>query len=215
MITAYIIRASRFPGITISDDDLVAKARAFAKQLVPGSYNVEQLTARVLHETHARQVSFAGRQEGCRIPPSLSMRLTDDGKGVISFTAGEEPIPNLTIGDVRLSAEEACNMAVSEALRRMSATTGLTETELQERGAYAPEETPGLYYSNNPKGYMKLPTPGAFYNINIIRTKHPEAGSSDGLPESEGVVLDANTGQMSSPPPIAGIRPVTLRTAFL
>ncbi len=139
------------------------------------------------------------------MPPRVAILLSNDGKILTKVLISESPISSLRVGDVKFSAEKAAELAIGEAVRRVAALTTFSENRVQELAGYAPEGLPSLYYSNDTLGKVNgLPTPGAFYNVKVIRTRPASTSESDRLLDHLYVTVDANTGQFGAPPGIAG-----------
>ncbi len=196
-------------GPSLASKALEQVARERAASVLSPDYSLDTLIARSVPQSFGpvTLVHLYAESDGIRIPPWICVVITNDGKTVWSLKVSEEPIPGLHIGDVKYTADEAGALAVPEAIRRVAALTGLSEAKVREKGGYVLQWTSPLYYSNSPLGYCGLPTPGAFYGARVARTKSPEAGKSDGLPQEVSLIVDANTGKTAVPPGIAGQMP--------
>ncbi len=197
---------SQLTGPRLSEAELIQAARIRIAQFLPESYGIAGLVASTQPSEAGpfTTVTLRGMHGEVPVPPRVAVQLSDDGKVVRLVLVMEPPVPGLRIGDVKLSPEKAADLAVDEAVRRTVALTGLSERQVQELAVYAPEELPSLYYSNSTLGYCGLPTPGAFYNVKVIRTRPTSTSESDRLLDHLYVTVDANTGQFGAPPEIAG-----------
>ncbi len=195
-------------GPALSEEALVQEARTRAEELLPASYGIAGLVSSTSQPKHLGPVTsviLRGMQGDIPVPPRVAVQLSNDGKILTKVLISESPISGLRVGDVKLSAEKAAELAIGEAVRRVAALTTLSENRVQELAGYAPEGLPSLFYSNDTLGEVNgLPTPGAFYNVKVIRTKPTSTSESDRLLDHLYVTVDANTGQFGAPPGIAG-----------